>query len=59
MQLICKTMTEKQDKKQEAKEDSTKAEKAKQELSDEDLDGLRGGGGEDFDSITPILPNPG
>ena len=36
-------MTEKQDKKQEAKEESTKAEQVKEELSDDDLEGLNGG----------------
>ena len=52
-------MSQEKDKKQEVKEEPSKAEEAKEELSDEDLDGLSGGGGEDFDSITPILPNPG
>ena len=49
-------MPEEQDKKQEVKDDPTKAEQAKQELSDEALDGLSGGVGEKGEYYTPAIP---
>ena len=47
-------MSQEKDKKQEVKEEPSKAEEAKQELSDEDLDGLSGGVGEKGDFKTSI-----
>ena len=47
-------MSKEQDKKQGVKEDPAKAEQVKEELSEEDLDGLSGGVGEKGDYKTSI-----